>query len=385
VASDIPPLSASIITSGTLGVTNGGTGAATLAANAVLLGNGTSALQTVAPGANGNVLTSNGTTWTSAAIPATNWAAPGAIGATTPGSGAFTTVTTTGNVGIGAVNPQDKLTIAGSTNNLFFRTNSDSVINNGMGLRTSNTGFNLNMDSYSNIVFHTDTDLNEGGGATTEKMRITTTGNVGIGTTSPQSALDVSGSIVLSDGNAFATNKYYSGGWKYKANGWGGHMQYFNTGGFGLFVNAQNSSGSGVAVTDIQALMVNPNGNVGIGITNPAAKLHVSGQVAVVMPAANVPAATSQTVDWSSGNLQVVDLSSATGNVTLTLSNPVAGGSYGIKIIQGANARSIVWPASVKWPGGVPYSVSTISGAVDFVTMFYDGSTYYASAGKNYQ
>ena len=54
--------------SGTLPVANGGTGAATLAANNVLLGNGTSAVQAVAPGASGNVLTSNGTTWTSAAV-----------------------------------------------------------------------------------------------------------------------------------------------------------------------------------------------------------------------------------------------------------------------------------------------------------------------------
>jgi hypothetical protein len=51
---------------GTLPVANGGTGATTLTANNVLLGNGTSALQVVAPGTSGNVLTSNGTTWTSA-------------------------------------------------------------------------------------------------------------------------------------------------------------------------------------------------------------------------------------------------------------------------------------------------------------------------------
>lgn len=56
--------------SGTLPVANGGTGAATLTANNVLLGNGTSALQAVAPGTAGNLLTSNGTTWTSAAAPA---------------------------------------------------------------------------------------------------------------------------------------------------------------------------------------------------------------------------------------------------------------------------------------------------------------------------
>ena len=53
--------------SGTLPVANGGTGATTFTANNVLLGNGTSAVQTVAPGTSGNVLTSNGTTWTSAA------------------------------------------------------------------------------------------------------------------------------------------------------------------------------------------------------------------------------------------------------------------------------------------------------------------------------
>ena len=50
---------------GTLPVGNGGTGSSTLTANNVLLGNGTSALQVVAPGSSGNLLTSNGTTWQS--------------------------------------------------------------------------------------------------------------------------------------------------------------------------------------------------------------------------------------------------------------------------------------------------------------------------------
>jgi hypothetical protein len=50
-----------------LAVADGGTGSSSLAANNVLLGNGTSALQAVAPGTSGNVLTSNGSTWTSAA------------------------------------------------------------------------------------------------------------------------------------------------------------------------------------------------------------------------------------------------------------------------------------------------------------------------------
>lgn len=57
--------------SGTLPVANGGSGAATFTANNVLLGNGTSAFQVVAPGASGNLLTSDGTTWVSSAPPPT--------------------------------------------------------------------------------------------------------------------------------------------------------------------------------------------------------------------------------------------------------------------------------------------------------------------------
>ena len=52
---------------GTLPVANGGTGATALTANNVVLGNGTSAVQVVAPGTSGNLLTSNGTTWQSTA------------------------------------------------------------------------------------------------------------------------------------------------------------------------------------------------------------------------------------------------------------------------------------------------------------------------------
>jgi hypothetical protein len=52
---------------GTLPVANGGTGASTLTSANVILGAGTSAVTFVAPGSNGNILTSNGSTWTSAA------------------------------------------------------------------------------------------------------------------------------------------------------------------------------------------------------------------------------------------------------------------------------------------------------------------------------
>jgi hypothetical protein len=57
--------SKNLVSSGTLGVDQGGTGLTTLTANSVLIGNGTSSPTFVAAGASGNVLVSNGTTWIS--------------------------------------------------------------------------------------------------------------------------------------------------------------------------------------------------------------------------------------------------------------------------------------------------------------------------------
>jgi hypothetical protein len=65
-----PTISGGSITGITdLAVADGGTGASSITANSVVLGNGSSALSgnLVAPGTSGNVLTSNGTTWASSA------------------------------------------------------------------------------------------------------------------------------------------------------------------------------------------------------------------------------------------------------------------------------------------------------------------------------
>lgn len=66
-----------------LTVADGGTGASSITANSIILGNGTSALDgnLVAPGTSGNVLTSNGTTWVSSAPSGGNTFITGSLGA----------------------------------------------------------------------------------------------------------------------------------------------------------------------------------------------------------------------------------------------------------------------------------------------------------------
>ena len=105
----LTPASAStgaITVAGTLGVANGGTGLGTLTANNVILGNGTSTPTFVAPGANGNILTSNGTTWTS--VPSTGGTGTvtsvatgvGLTGGPITASGTISLVTTAGAIGV---------------------------------------------------------------------------------------------------------------------------------------------------------------------------------------------------------------------------------------------------------------------------------------------
>jgi trimeric autotransporter adhesin len=64
---EVGTLTAGTWNASTIGAQYGGTGSANLTANNVILGNGASSVQFVAPGTNGNVLTSNGSTWVSTA------------------------------------------------------------------------------------------------------------------------------------------------------------------------------------------------------------------------------------------------------------------------------------------------------------------------------
>lgn len=88
------------------------------------------------------------------------------------------------------------------------------------------------------------------------------------------------------------------------------------------------------------------------------------------------PAGTTQTIDFDNGNTQTLDLGSASGNVTLTLSNGSSGAFYRIWVIQGATPRSLTWPASVIWPQGVAVSLTSTNDAKDLITLYYDGTNY---------
>ena len=79
------------------------------------------------------------------------------------------------------------------------------------------------------------------------------------------------------------------------------------------------------------------------------------------------------------GPAQIFDAQGSSGNVTFTFSNPTAGMSYVLQLVQGSTARTYTWPAAVKWPGGTAITVSATNNNVDLVTFFYDGTNYFGS------
>jgi phage host-nuclease inhibitor protein Gam len=109
-----------------ISVANGGTGATTLTANNVILGNGTSAVQFVAPGTSGNVLTSNGTTWVSQAPSGGGGGGSGTVTSVATGTGLTGgPITTTGTISLtGQALAVHNL----ATSGFFVRTGADTVV-----------------------------------------------------------------------------------------------------------------------------------------------------------------------------------------------------------------------------------------------------------------
>jgi hypothetical protein len=189
----------------------------------------------------------------------------------------FMTINSSGNVGIGTNNPAVTLQLSENGTCNFRMTDSSSpttysqfVSANGVLQIRADGG---NAQGGSSMQFFVDTD---------ESMRIDSSGNVGIGTSSPDTSLQIGdisatnatgqGRIKLEDsstalssigGLEFTTSSFGSGyGWKVNSIDSGGGVHL-------VFGTRQNST------TWSESMRIDSSGNVGIGTDSPVAKLHI--------------------------------------------------------------------------------------------------------------
>jgi hypothetical protein len=187
------------------------------------------------------------------------------------------------NVGIGTDNPTKKLTVYGSDTELIRLTQAvDSGTQQEYGI-----GFAANLihthpaaqitykefdasDSRGNLLFYTRGDNSDS--APTERLRIASDGNVGIGTDNPTTQLHISSSspiIRLQDTDT--TNRY---------------SDIYQSGG-ALYFDARDGSSNGSIIfrgvnpSSTEYARITSTGNVGIGTDTPTAKLDVNGDVSI--------------------------------------------------------------------------------------------------------
>jgi hypothetical protein len=183
------------------------------------------------------------------------------------------TIDSSENVGIGTTSPKTKLSVDAGAADAFLHLDTDSFT----GTYASAINFSCNTvdatnyyqgqigfrgeNNYSGHLFFS-TSNSGTTNAVTERMRITSSGNVGIGTSSPGYKLEVASPVIQfgDSTDAFAQYKSSAGNWHVGANGSNAFAFYSGTYGSGT-----------------ERMRIDSSGNLGIGETTPVAKLHVQG------------------------------------------------------------------------------------------------------------
>lgn len=87
------------------------------------------------------------------------------------------------------------------------------------------------------------------------------------------------------------------------------------------------------------------------------------------------------TPDVANGNVQVITLS---GNITFNaFSNAETGQSMTLIVKQPSSGGPYTLTTTMKFAGGTK-TLSTDADAIDIISVFYDGTTYYASLATNF-
>ena len=182
-------------------------------------------------------------------------------------------------VGIGTASPSRKLVVSGAADGII---QSNDTTGDGSHLRmlADVTAQNvINWDKDTDLRFATS---DEDWANYSERMRITSTGNVGIGTTSPDTKLQVEGSIQANAQGRFK-------GWYTSGSGLALETGVSGGNGYVLTYNRDTSAYSSTTIesTGIQFVTHSSGkfyftgGDVGIGTTSPSEKLEVAGSVRI--------------------------------------------------------------------------------------------------------
>jgi hypothetical protein len=200
-------------------------------------------------------------------------------------------------------------------------------------------------ESSRDFIWRTGTDAYKGGGAGTERMRLTNGGNVGIGTTDPKYMLHLYSSS-SSMGALFVIEK----------NGaYDARLELTNT--VDKFRLIQQSSGNAYIslngnhslvfeTSNTARMCITGGGNVGIGTPDPQKKLHVVGDLYVdgnIIATKEVSAGgAGQEGESGDGGAEVISQQLASGQSTYTITNTIKRSDIAVSLYEW-NANNGSW------------------------------------------
>ena len=198
-----------------------------------------------------------------------------------------------GNVGIGTSSPSEALTVNGSINtpvdNSAIVSGNDQalwLVKKTWTLSTIATN-NANPILFSRLNATTITSANILSSSLTELMRIQNNGDVGIGTSTPGSKLDINGQVRIQGGSPWIWKILVSdatGLASWQAAATGSFAGWWILGNAGTtpttnFVGTTDNVDFVTRTNGTEKMRVTAGWNVGIGITNPGARLDVGGLI----------------------------------------------------------------------------------------------------------
>jgi hypothetical protein len=166
-----------------------------------------------------------------------------------------------GNVGIGTTSPAYKLDIVGFANSTSGFRVTDGTIDNRISWSSGNVGF---FGTVSNHPIAFNTNLSE-------RMRITSTGNVGIGTSSPENISNTT-TLTLNGSSGGGAVSFQVGG--VRTGLINGNDNY-------LTLQSYASRALSLGYNGNNTLVISIGNNVGIGFTSPTEKLDVNGAIQI--------------------------------------------------------------------------------------------------------